>query len=762
MGRNRTEVGEIQMHGSLKRGTVLLAVCWLAIHAFSAMASTALSLPNVDLRHGGTVVAIVQQPNGGVVIGGSFTFVDGQSRQNIARLLPDGSLDPDWNPGADAEVITLAVDESGSIYAGGFFRNVGGQSRRGLAKISGDGFGVVDPDWNPLFATWVSPVHYFKVLGIGPDNKLYVSGDFNTIGGQQVSGLARLALDGAGSADPLWNPISGGVVGSAAFDQNGHVFAAFELQLAKISLAENGQIDSSWAPEIFGYFRKIVMGGDGNLYVSGRLEVPGSPVYFHELTRVSVAGQGQVDHDWLSESLCCVDEMAADTLGNLYVSAVLPDSDGEFTRPSLVRISMADGAFDDSWMTGIEIRDSDRIFALMPAIDGGLHVGGGLFKVGAELHMGYLVLGSDAQLVDAKDAHSNPIIRSIARQPDGGTIVAGSFLKADGLARNGILRILADGNIDSIWDPLNGVTGRVDGLSVDSKGDVYAFGSFGRIVDGVPGPPPEIVKIDGSGTGQIDIGWNAPRGSRISAIVVGPGDDLFAGGAFPVEGSLFPKSLAKLRSADGGADPLWNPEPNGPVSALAIGNDGELVVAGEFSTIAGGNRSGLAKISRQGHGALNPGWIPGPVSGVSRLATDTDGRVYLGGSFTTVAGASIARLARVSGDDGALDTVWNPSPDSEVLSMHISADDSVFVAGYFSMIGGAERHLIAKLDASSDVGAADYSWDAQADGPVRAITDGGNSSILVGGYFEEMGGERRNSLAALRDGTDSIFSDGFE
>ncbi len=751
------------MHGSLQRGAVLLAVCWLTIHAFSAMASTALSLPNVDLRKEGFVYAMVQQPDGGTVIGGHFTFVDGHPRRNIARFLPDGSLDPDWNPGADAEVFTLAVDGSGSIYAGGLFRKMGGLDRRGLAKISGAGVGSVDSEWNPLFGNWwLSPIIPFSVLGIGPDAKVYVSGDFNTIGGQQVSGLARLASDGEGAADPLWKPVEGGLVHSVAFDGNGHVFAAFGMQLVKISLAENGQIDFSWAPEVFGAFRKIVMGSDGNLYVSGMLEVPGSSSYRHELIRISVAGQGQVDPDWLSESLCCVDDIAADTVGNLYVSAVLPGNDGEFNSPSLVKISMTEGTFDDSWVTGIELRDSGRILALMPDKDGGLRVGGGHFKVGAELHMGYLVLGPDAKLVDAKDAYFSPIIRSIARQPDGGTIVAGSFLKADGLARNGILRILTDGDVDSVWNPLNDVTGSVDGLSVDSKGDVYAYGSFGRIVDGIPGPAPGLVKIEGAGSGQVDMGWNARPASWISAMVVGPDDDIFAAGDFPVEGGMSPIGLAKLRSTDGGADPLWNPEPNGPVSTLAIGNDGELIVAGEFSTIAGGNRNGLAKVSRQGHGALNPIWIPGAVSGVNSLAIDTDGRVYLGGSFTTVAGTQRAGLARVSGDNGLLDAAWNPSPDHEVLSIHIGADNGIFVGGFFSTIGGADRDLIAKLDPLSDVGAVDQSWDAQSDGPILSMADWGNSSIVVGGYFEEIGGQRRNSLAGLRDGTDLIFTDGFE
>lgn len=750
------------MHGLLVRCAVLLAVCWLPIHPFSAIASTVLSLPNVDLRQAGTVRAMVQQPDGGVVIGGSFTFVDGHSRQNIARFLPDGSLDPDWNPGADGQVTVLAVDESGSIFADGEFRSIGGQSRRGLAKISGAGVGVVNPDWDPLFATSVWPLSPVSMLAVGPDNKLYVSGEFDTIGGQQITGLVRLALDGVGAADPQWRPVSAGITDTVAFDGSGHVFAALGQRLIKVSLADNGQIDPSWTPNVLGYSFKIVLGSDGNLYVSGLLDVPGMPSYPHDLIRVSSTGQGQVDYDWPSESLCCVNEIAGDSQGNLYVSALFPGDNPEFDLRRLLKLSMADGTLDPSWVPEIALQSPREAPTFMPDVDGNLWVGGRLFKGANELRMGYLVLGPDAKAAASMDVHASAFITSIARQPGGGTVVAGRFEKANDLLRNGILRLSANGELDSTWNPLSEAPEVVYGVSVDSAGHVYAYGGFGNIVDGIPGPGPGLVRIEGSGSGQIDMNWNPRPSYWVSAMLIGPDDDIYAVGRFPVTGSKHPFHLAKLRSTDGSVDPVWNPQPDGAVYALAMGNDGDLIVAGQFSTIAGGDRRGVAKLSRDGHGALDSVWAPGKVAGVTSLATDGLGRVYLGGSFTSVADAPIARLARVSGDDGALDTVWNPAPNSEVLSMYISADDSVFVGGYFSTIGGAERNLIAKLDPWSDVGAADLSWDAQSDGPVRAIADGGNASVIVGGYFEEISGQRRNSLAALRDGTDLIFFDGFE
>src|SRR5882724_2728415 len=52
---------------------------------------------------------VALQPDGKMVIGGSFTTVNGTARSRIARLNSDGSLDSSFNPyaGANAEVADL-------------------------------------------------------------------------------------------------------------------------------------------------------------------------------------------------------------------------------------------------------------------------------------------------------------------------------------------------------------------------------------------------------------------------------------------------------------------------------------------------------------------------------------------------------------------------------------------------------------------------------------------------------------------------------
>ena len=92
----------------------------------------------------GIVYAIAVYPTnsiyaGKVVIGGSFTTVNGMSQTNIARLNADGTLDTNFVAGADGIVRALAIQSDSSILVGGEFFNVNGSAASRLARLNADG-----------------------------------------------------------------------------------------------------------------------------------------------------------------------------------------------------------------------------------------------------------------------------------------------------------------------------------------------------------------------------------------------------------------------------------------------------------------------------------------------------------------------------------------------------------------------------------------------------------------------------------------------
>ena len=65
--------------------------------------------PNAD----GDVWSIAVQADGKILVGGDFTTIGGHARNRIARLNPDGSLDTAFDPIANASVYTIVPQTDG-------------------------------------------------------------------------------------------------------------------------------------------------------------------------------------------------------------------------------------------------------------------------------------------------------------------------------------------------------------------------------------------------------------------------------------------------------------------------------------------------------------------------------------------------------------------------------------------------------------------------------------------------------------------------
>ena len=162
----------------------------LALCAAPARAQILLAAPALDLRTSGTVRALARLSDGTVIVGGQFESINGLARANIARLLPDGSVDATWAPQLDGAVLALAVATDGTIIAGGGFTRVNGISLPYLARLAaGDGTPVAA--WRPAPDSFVWAL---AVSGL----QLYVGGSFSQLGGAARASIARVTTAGGG------------------------------------------------------------------------------------------------------------------------------------------------------------------------------------------------------------------------------------------------------------------------------------------------------------------------------------------------------------------------------------------------------------------------------------------------------------------------------------------------------------------------------------------------------------------------------------
>src|SRR6266571_2269545 len=175
----------------------------------------------------------------------------------------------------------------------------------------------------------------------------------------------------------------------------------------------------------------------------------------------------------------------------------------------------------------------------------------------------------------------------------------------------------------------------------------------------------------------------------------------------------------------------------------------------------------LLTASVRGQSALD-GFDPNANGLVTVVVVQPDGKILVGGNFTTLSpngGAAVPRnrIARLN-PDGTLDTAFNPNANAQVNAIALQADGKILVGGFFNRalsIGGQTRNYIARLDPTT--GAADLTFDPNANGVVQSIAVQADGKILAGGSFNganSIGGQTRNYIARL-DGTTGL-ADAFD
>lgn len=720
----------------------MIVLCWTAAvgTALAQSPTPPLEEPNLRLTTDGFVYAIARQPDGGVVVGGSFQYLKGIPRRNLARLMPDGTVDSGWNPAPNNPVRTLAIDATGAVYVGGSFWQIGGQSRNRLAKLSGSGAGSVDSDWNPGADNQVS------ALALDGNGNVYAGGSFTNIGGQARNRIAKISGAGTGTVDSQWNPSANHEVNSLAVDAGGALYAGGRFteiggesrsRIAKISGTGTGATDPAWNPSANNTVNAIVIDGGGAVYAGGAFTQIGGQTRRY-LAKILGTGTGALDPVWNpnfhnstlpNTGVYCI---ALDISGAVYVGGAF-NGINTYARNYLAKLSGGGaGEVDPDWHPA----PTGYVTALAIAENGTAHVGGSFGQIGGQPRYSLARLDDDGNALEPIDAENPGSVSALALQPDGGIVVGGSFERVDGMPHPNLFRLRSDRTFDPDWNL--SANSAVWTLAAAADGTLYVGGSFSYIADQYR---PRLAKISASGT--VETTWVPSANGQVEVLALGADGAIYVGGSFSQVGGLPRNRLAKISSSGAGAvDPDWNPSADNRVLALTAGSDGAVYAAGQFTNIGGQSRNFLAKLSAVGTGMADADWNPSPDDRVYSLATDASGAVYAGGDFFQIGGVGRARLAKLAGSGpGAVEVGWTPWWNETPYSLALGTNDTVYVGGRFA---------IGKF--SSSTGASDANWHSSLNGVVygaQVLAVGASGIVHAGGDFTEASGQQRMGLVAL-------------
>ena len=721
-------------------GRCWIFCCFLIVSCISvpvfAQSPAPLATPNLQLHYAGTVLASTALPDGSVLVGGAFSSFDGSPRMNLAKILSDGSLDPNFmfgNGSLATNVYAIAVDTSGNIFVGGYFHGITGTVRNGLAKFLPDG--SLDPTWNPgIPYNFSQSVHALALDGSG---NLYVGGSFTTIGGQALARLAKVSTTGTGVVDTSWNPAPDNAVAALTYDGAGNLFVGGSFAniggvarngVAKLSSA--GVVDANWNPAPnAGGVSAFALDGSGNIFVGGGFTSIGTQTRT-ALAKLSAIGTGAADASWNptpTGTNTNVDSLALDTSGNVYVGGNFSTIDGK-PLSNLAKLSATGtGTADASWNPAPD--SNVNTLALQGA---NVIAGGAFLNAGGVRHLGLSRIDATGAVdTTTPDAEIPGQVRAITMWPDGSMIVGGFFLKSGQTTRKSILRVLPDGTLDPNWDaPADGF---VVTLAQDGAGSVYVGGTFANIGGQ---PRTGLAKVAATGTGSVDTTWNpsiisSSGYSGINALAF-DGSYVYLGGLFDtINGATFGGNLARIStSGSGAADTSWDANAGGQ------GQELKLALDGSNGYLYAGGYNGLNRFSIS-TGAIDAIWNPAPDNEVDTLALDGSGNLFVGGRFQNIGTQAQKYLAKLStSGTGVADSSWNPSANGQVRAIALDGIGNLYAGGQFFKMGVQSRQFIAKLSATG-TGVVDATWNPSADNSLLALTlNGSKSRIYAEGVLD--------------------------
>ena len=726
------------------------AVCVIAA-GWSGVAQAQSEVDGFDPGANGAVWTVAQQPDGKIVVGGSFTMLGGGGtgttpHAHIGRLNVDGSDDSLFNPGTDGPVYALALQSDGKILVAGSFANLDGVARSNVGRLNADG--TIDLSFNP----GANSIIYS--MAVQPDGRILIGGQFSGIGGgtgaTPRAGIGRLEANGL--VDNSFNPGTDGTVFALAVQPDERILAGGSFTMLH-GIARNrigrvnadGSLDATFNPGADDIVRVVAVQADAKILIGGR---------FTTLGGVSHIGLGRLNADGSPEMAFNANLNAS---GIVYTMNIQADGQivvgGNFTmmagaaRNYLGRLTET-GSLDGSFNPGAD----GTVLSSAIQGDGKILAGGSFSNLIGVPRNGLGRLEADGSLDATFNPGANSVSRAITVQSDGRILLGGDFSKLGGgasgmITRNSIGRLNPDGSVDANFDP--GTNGNVFTFAEQPDGKIVVGGLFSTLAGGARS---SLGRLDPGGS--LDASFNpGAGGGGVQVLALQPDGKILVGGQFIMLGGGGPgqnvrNGLGRL-NANGALDASFNPraidDPTDTgIYALAVQPDGKILIGGYFPTLGGSPRSNIARVNQDGtlDASFNPG-AGGPFGTyVDALALQSDGKILVGGYFTTLAGASRSSIGRLN-PDGSLDTDFNPGANGGVYGLTLQADGRIVVHGLFSALsdvatGNNARRNVGRFNPD---GSLDGGFDPSPNGEVFALALQRDGKVLMSGNLNRFGQE---------------------
>ncbi len=318
----------------------------------------------------------------------------------------------------------------------------------------------------------------------------------------------------------------------------------------------------------------------------------------------------------------------------------------------LIRLNV-DGSVDPTFNTNTVATVGSAFQKILVLSDGRIYVGGSVTLFGGAPCGGLVRLNPNGSRDFSFSSPAALVVADLEMQSNGQVVVAGSFNTISGTTRSNLARLNLDGSPDTGWGAANMANNYVQALAFQADGKLLAVGGFTNVLGSGRN---QVARFNSDGA--LDGGFNpgtgpSPANSMLTVASLANGQ-IMIGGTFSTYAGTNRSRVARLFS-NGTIDTNFNATSVSGSSVAAITElpNTKLMVGGDFSVFPhnGQNASGIMRLLT--NGAPDTSFAPG--TGTSPASVQTilplpDGRIVIGGGFTSFNGVFKSYLARLLGD----------------------------------------------------------------------------------------------------------------
>ncbi|PXY44922.1 T9SS type A sorting domain-containing protein [Flavobacterium hydrophilum] len=448
------------------------------------------------------------------------------------------------------------------------------------------------------------------------------------------------------------------------------------------------------------------------------------------------------------------------------VSSILLQNDGKILvagdfnvfqgklQRGLIRLN-PDGSKDTSLNIGTGFLknyfEDNCIKSMIVQPDGKIVLGGG-FNYYQDKSQDFLIrLNSDGSK-DTSFIVQNPniVVNTIGLQSDGKLIIGGQYLKNKTQQQDRLIRLNIDGSKDETFSVGNTFNNTVNIINVLKDDQILVGGTFGGY----------LARLRSNGTkdnlfsSQVSFSYDMyPYTCNITTIKLQSDEKILVGGEFNSYQGSSQSHLVRINS-NGSNDKTFKIEDKfdfSDVKTIAVQNDGQIIAGGGFIKFEGNPQKGLIRLNVDGTKDLSLKLGYGLDEEVECILRQSDGKIVVGGDFTSYEESSQKKLIRFN-TDGTKDknfdigkgftTSATSGSNCRVLTVTEQSDGKLLIGGTFGTYQGKEYPALIRLNANGtpdttfNTGSGLYAGDRFPNYlTVYNIKVQPDGKVIVGGYF---------------------------